>query len=109
MKPEQEDLELMEVFGYTLIRNGKWKKAGVLIRTMVMLWPDYGPAHRMLSYVYLHSGEPAKALAEAVILQDLIPGDPAGFLLKSRALWALGRTEDAASMFSRYMEALDER
>jgi tetratricopeptide (TPR) repeat protein len=109
MKPDTEEREFMEVFGYILIRCGKWKKAFPLIRALALLWPEHAPARRMLSYVYLQIGEPAKALAEANTLLSLAPDDPAGCLLKSRALWVLGREEEARAMFLRYNKGRHEQ
>jgi type III secretion protein Y len=100
-----EIAQLLHVLGHGYGGHGQTKRAIVLLILASWLAPEDAGVLRTLAYIFLQDGEPEKALSVINKLND-IEGDshPALSLLRSRALKAAGREEEAEEAFSRYVE-----
>lgn len=106
MEPGQK--EALSVLGYFFIQHGRPDKALTLFKALDVLFPDDAHVLKSLSYAYMAVGEPERALDAAAryLRIDAGAGDDAAIhLIRSRALWRLGQTDEARRVFQRFIEA----
>jgi type III secretion protein Y len=100
-----EIAQLLHLLGHGYGGHGQTKRAIVLLILATWLAPDDPGVLRSLAYTFLLDGAPEKALS---VIEKLIEieGDehPALSLLRSRALKAAGREDEAEEAFSQYIE-----
>lgn len=92
----QQQKEFLSVLGYTYLKCNKLEKATVVYQALYHLFPDSEYFAFCLSYLYLQQDKYAKALyyANAHIRQKKRE-IKFGYLLKSQALYHLGRRKQA--------------
>jgi type III secretion protein Y len=100
-----EIAQLLHILGHGYSGHGQTKRAIVLLVMATWLVPDDPRVLRTLAYAFLLDGEPEKALTVIEKLSTIEGDDhPALSLLRSRALKAAGREEEAEEAFSQYIE-----
>jgi type III secretion protein Y len=105
-----EIAQLLHVLGHGYGGHGQTKRAIMLLIIATWLVPDDPGVLRTLAYTFLLDGAPEKALS-VIDKLTAIEGDdhPALSLLRSRALKAAGREEEAQEAFSQYVERRNKR
>ena len=100
-----EIAQLLHILGHGYGGHGQTKRAIVLLILATWLVPEDARVLRTLAYTFLLDGEPEKALS-VIDKLTAIEGDdhPALSLLRSRALKAAGRDDEAEAAFSQYIE-----
>jgi type III secretion protein Y len=97
--------DVLHGLGYLYGRHGQTRRALALQLIAARLAPDDAGVLRSLAHAFLQDGEPDRALA-VIHRLDAMPGaGEAGLqLLKSRALWAAGRRDEARDAFRLFLE-----
>jgi len=99
--------EFLYVLGYFFLQNNKNRKAADIFRALHALYPDTAAYTGALSYACLRMDDFAGALEYAEDFLDH-PLDSShqefGFFLKSRALWGLGKEDEARKTFQRFYQ-----
>lgn len=95
---EDSHKDFLAVLGHCFLQCGQYERARVVFEGMVALFPDDTRALASLGYVLGRLDQPAAAL-EAIERLDRLPLTAAdqifSRLLRGRALWALGRHDEA--------------
>lgn len=97
-------MQLLHILGYLYGCHGQVKRGAAYLLIAAQLSPLNAPILRTLAHVLILDGEPEKALATIARLETLEGMDhPTLALLKSRALRASGRTEEARHLFRDFL------
>jgi Flp pilus assembly protein TadD len=100
--------EFLSVLGHFYLQHGQVGKALTLLRASVVLAPDDLALLRMLSWAYLRAGDAGRALDTAG-RYGAAGGDESDpspiHLIRARALWQLGRHDEARRLFERFTGA----
>jgi Flp pilus assembly protein TadD len=106
LSPDQR--EFLGVLGHFYLQHGQVEKALTLLRASVVLAPDDQGLLKMLSWAYLRAGDAGRALDTAgrygAAGGDQGEGSPIQ-LIRARALWQLGRHDEARHLFERFIAA----
>jgi hypothetical protein len=110
MKENQRDC--LEVLGYLFLCNHKTEKALVLLEALQALSPSDPHVSRSLCYAYLINRQYEQALsqAERVLRETPEPENKEiAYLFKSRALWGLGKGEEARRVMNSFLDSRESR
>lgn len=102
---DDEQKEFLLVLGYFYLQNRKPAKALVLFKALAELFSEDLNVVKALSYACMLCGDHDKALslAERFLSESNTDDDEAlGRLLKGKALWGMGRREEARSTMSNF-------
>ncbi|WP_213318476.1 CDC27 family protein [Chlamydiifrater volucris] len=95
---EDDHLEELRIAGYSFLRQGHYKKALLFFEALVILDPVSAYDHQILGALYLQLGENQKAL-ETLDKALRLKGDHLPTLInKTKALFCLNRTAEAAAI-----------
>ncbi len=103
----QEHKDALLVLADVYLNQGKADRTVVLLEALNEVWPRDPEIIKALSFGYLMGGRPGDALkAVDAYLRcgALTPRNVAILLIRSKALWALGRSSEARESIARYME-----
>lgn len=104
-----ETVRLLHVLGYLYGSHGQLRRGTAYLLTAVQLAPDDVGVLRTLAHLLIQDGEAERALATIARLEKL---DDAGRfalkLLKSRALLAAGRKEEARRTMKVFLAQREE-
>ena len=98
---------LLDVLGYLYMIYGKPERARDYLRLLVKLRPSESRLLRALALAELESGDPEKAkdmLEESLELEMTRKDRAATFLILSRVLWRLQRSEDSGMAAYRFLQ-----
>lgn len=98
--------DFLALLAYAYLRNGKAAKAVAVLEGLLVLRPGDAWARRSLAFAYLQSADYNRALALAVPSDPAAAPDPQLDLVRSRALFGLGRRKEAAELARRAAEGL---
>jgi tetratricopeptide (TPR) repeat protein len=104
--------EALQVLADVFLEQNQPRKALALLEALEALDPGHPPVLRALSYAYLVNDRPDGALKTTDALLSLdapMPENAPLLLIRSRALWALGRTEEATEILGRYLDMASPR
>ena len=87
--------EFLSLLSYLYLQNGKATKAVTVLEALLVLQPDDVWASRSLAYAYVLAGEHDNCLAQLDALPRSQRSDTRMQLIRSRALWGLGRKDEA--------------
>jgi type III secretion protein Y len=97
--------QLLHAMGYLHMRGGQDRKALAFLLLAHRLRPDDASLLRTLAACFVENEAGERALAAVDKLAEIENGASAGStLLRARALWALGRTDEARRCFGTYVE-----
>lgn len=101
----RDTVQLLHLLGYVYGCHGQAKRGAAYLLIAAQLSPDDVGVLRTLSYLLTLDGEADKALETISRLEVLDDRrDPALHLLKSRALYAAGRQEEARQAFNLFVK-----
>jgi type III secretion protein Y len=109
MRPERPTLqalsaiELLKGLGELYRRGGHVQRGLVMLLIAAHLAPEDAALLRSLVIAFTDSGQPDRALSALDRLAQLEGESAQLLLLRSRALWAAGRKEDARHCFRGYL------
>lgn len=104
-REEQDSVELLKGMGDLYRRTGQPQRGLVMLLIAVQLAPKDPVLLRSLAMAFTDSGQPDRALGALDRLHD-VEGPSAGLLLlRSRALWGAGRSDEARQCFKLYLTA----
>ena len=104
-REEQASVDLLKAMGELYCRSGQPKRGLVMLLIAVHLSPTDPVLLRNLAIAFTDSGQPDRALNALDQLQDAEGQSPSLLLLRSRALWAAARKDDARECFKTYLTA----
>ena len=102
---DRRQKQFMAHMGHIYLQNGKLERARVIFHALQVLFPEDPYVHKACSYMYLLEGDYAAALQEAnryLLTARHDAGRIVGYLLGCKALWGMGREQEARDMFQRY-------
>ena len=103
-----EQKEALQVLADVYLLNAtQCAKAVILLEALHSLDQRDAGVAKALSYAYLLCGRPEDALKMSDVFLRLAGSSPDSnpiLLIRSKALWALGRTEEARTTMNRYIE-----
>lgn len=102
-----EQKEALQVLADVYLNQAQSEKAVVLLEALHNLDRRDPVVAKALSYGYLLIGRPEDALAMSDVFLRLVGASPESnpiLLIRGRALWALGRAEEARMTMNRYVE-----
>ncbi|MCP3877894.1 MAG: hypothetical protein GY701_05795 [Sulfitobacter sp.] len=103
----QEHKDALLVLADVYLNQGKTGRTVVLLEALNEVWPRDSQIIKALSFGYLVDGRHADALkaADAYLrFGALTSQNVAILLIRSKALWALGRVTEARESIAHYME-----
>jgi type III secretion protein Y len=99
-----DSVQLLHVLGYLYGCHGQVKRGVAYLLIAAQLAPDNCGVLRTLAYLLIRDGEADKALVTIARLETLEGVDhPALTLMKSRALLAAGRADEARRSFRDFL------
>ena len=102
-----EQTEALQVLADVYLDQGLADRAAVLLEALTVLEPDNLQTFKALGYAQLEAGDYEAALAAVDALLRLgapMPENAPALLLRSKALWAMGRVAEAQENLQRYLE-----
>lgn len=99
--------EVLQVLADVFLNQGQSEKAVLLLEALYSLAPQDAQIVKALCYAYLITGRYEQTLTMADVFLRLpgrVPESTPILLIRSKALWALGRTEEARTSLNRYIE-----
>ncbi|MEI2740847.1 MAG: tetratricopeptide repeat protein [Candidatus Competibacter sp.] len=100
MRTDHKDM--LSVLGHFFLEHGQTDKALVLLDALQALFPEDPDIAKSLSYACLQAGRYQEALDAAN--RGIAERDAAFIhLLRSKALWGLGRADEARACLARYL------
>ena len=90
--------EFLSLLGFVFLEHGQAEKAVTVFEALHALEPDGAATSQRLAHAYLLAGKHAECLRQADSHLDRFPIDPeldAIRLVRGRALWNLGRQNEA--------------
>lgn len=100
---EQPEFELLQVLAYFYLRNARPEKSAVLFDALAVLRPEDRKVRRSLALAQIRAGKAGKALETLDQLAMLGDTDAHFHLMRSEALSALQRHEEAAAAMRAYV------
>lgn len=103
----KEQTETLLILAEVYLDQGQPERAAILLEALHWLEPDSVPVLRALSYALLQAGRTEEALAalDALLRRDAaMPAQAPALLMRSKALWALGRAAEAQESWQRYLQ-----
>jgi type III secretion protein Y len=104
-REEQDSVELLKGMGELYRRGGQSQRGLVMLLIAVHLSPQDPVLLRNLAMAFTDSGQPDRALSALDRLVDAEGQSPGLLLLRSRALWAAARQDEARQCFKHYLTA----
>lgn len=104
-REEQDSVELLMGMGELYRRTGQPQRGLVMLLIAAQLSPRNPVLLRSLAMSFTDSAQPDRALSALDRLQEVEGQSPGQLLLRSRALWAAGRSEEARQCFRHYLTA----
>ena len=93
----------MSILAFLYLQNNKTDKAAVLLKALKVLYPDDVNIRRSLGYALIQADAAADGLTEVEAclarMRNKGPARAGLLFLRSRALWKLGRHEEARAAF----------
>jgi tetratricopeptide (TPR) repeat protein len=102
---DESQKEFLTILGYFFLQNNKAEKALIIFRALQELFPDDPYLMKAGSYACLVNGEHEDALhlAERWLREGPVDRmNEIGYLLKSKALWGLGRENEARETLNQF-------
>lgn len=102
-----EQTEALQVLADVYLDQGLAERAAVLLEALTVLEPDNEQVFKALGYAQLQAGRYEDALATVDALLRLgvaMPDNAPVLLIRSKALWAVGRVAEAQESLQRYLE-----
>lgn len=99
--------EFLLVLGYLYLQNGKFYDSKIVFEALLLFYPKDHHIMRSLAYAYLCDGDYEQALEinEQFKHAQMSPKDHAFFnLLKSKALWRIGKLQEAKQYFNEFVQ-----
>jgi type III secretion protein Y len=99
--------EVLQVLADVFVNQGQPEKAVVLLEAIYSLQPQNAQVIKALSYAYLSAGRYEQTLTMADVflrLRGATADSNPILLIRSKALWSLGRAEEARASLNRYIE-----
>ncbi|MBK7542569.1 MAG: tetratricopeptide repeat protein [Candidatus Competibacteraceae bacterium] len=97
-----EHKAILRVLGHFFLEHDQAGKALVVLQALRAVYPADAGIARSLSYAYLQAGRYQDAL-DAARQADAEPDRGSIDLLQGKALWGLGRTDEARACLARYL------
>lgn len=101
----RDAVELLKGMGELYRRTGQSQRGLVMLLIAAQMSPNDTVLLRNLAIAFTDSGQPDRALGALDRLFEAEGTSPGLLLLRSRALWAAARTEEARECFKRYLTA----
>lgn len=101
----EEHRDALHLLATIYLDQGHTEKGICLLEALDVMEPHHPPLLKTLSYAYIASGHFQKAftILDALLRLSLpMPENAPLLLLQARALWGLGRTEEATDTLNRY-------
>lgn len=107
MSMGSQEREALQLLGYLYLQHQRPAEALTIFKALATLFPEDRAIRRSLAYAQLRTDQPRAALAslERLPLED--HGTPALILLRSQALWRLGRVDEARHWLQRFLQERD--
>ncbi|MCB1804807.1 MAG: tetratricopeptide repeat protein [Candidatus Competibacteraceae bacterium] len=102
-----EQKETLQILADVYLNQAQIEKAVTLLEALHSVDQRDAGVAKALSYAYLLAGRPEDALTLSDVFLRLAGSSPDSnpiLLIRSKALWALGRAEEARTTINRYME-----
>lgn len=96
---DERSIEFLSLLGYLYLRHGQADRAITALEAVLLFRPGDGHTVRSLAYAYLADGRYADCLQ--ALEAAGVRGQTWSELLRSRALWGLGRREEARRVMAR--------
>ena len=107
MSERSEDF--LSLLSYLLLRHGRPEKATHLLQSLKIMRPNDAWTNRSLAYALLLSGDYQGCLHHLDRIALTLPEDTEMRLIRSRALWGLGREDEAKQMAKTLKQIKTER
>jgi type III secretion protein Y len=104
-RDQQDAVALLKGMGDLYRRGGQSRRGLVMLLIAVHLSPDDPALLHSLATAFTDDGQAERALGALDRLKDLEGESPGLLLLRSRALWRVGRQDDARRCFKDYLTA----
>ena len=93
--------DVLSLLGYLFLRHGKAEKAITALEALSVTDANSPWVQRSLAYAYLKNGNFEQSLDQVSKYLDSNSADRGAELIRSRALWGLGRHEEARQLIQR--------
>ncbi|MDR2387528.1 MAG: hypothetical protein LBE80_08105 [Deltaproteobacteria bacterium] len=105
---DEEQFQTLLVLGFLFRRLGLYEKAARLYRVLIAMRPDDGSVLSPAAASALDEGRPEEALEFLDRFDDGWPGQagPVNYLIRAKALAALGKNLEASAAISEYLKGL---
>lgn len=100
--------ELLHVLGNFYRKSGESKRGLVLLLLAIHIEPENTSALHALIQAFISNGDASQAINAIEHLSNVQGDSPILLLLKSRALWAGGKHDEARSCFQDYLRMQGE-
>ena len=90
--------DVLSLLGYLFLRHGKADKAITALEALSVAEPNKPWVQRSLAYAYLKHGDFENSLTQVSKYLDHHREDRGAQLIRSRALWGLGRHDEARKL-----------
>lgn len=107
LMPEEEK-EFMLILAHLFLSYGKFNKAKPILTSLNKMFPKDYHVIRSIAYLNLEAGNLEEALqnAEHAMHPTMSPKERSfSLLIKSKALWRLGRTHEAKQAIQQYLQS----
>ena len=102
-----EHKEVLQILADVYLQQSQTDKAVTLLEALYHLYPNDAAVAKALSYAYLLAGRAEDTLAMSDVFLRLAGSSSDSnpiLLIRSKALWTLGRVEEARTTLNRYTE-----
>jgi len=103
----KEQLEELRFSGFTFLREGKYEKALLFFKTLVLLDPESAYDAQTLGALYLQMGDGERALEALNASLEIEPDHEPTLLNKVKTLLLLQRREEAFSIARQLQKSAD--